>query len=206
MELQIQIQNVILKGDLKITDNAVGLVIFAYGSGNGCFNSRNIFMAEELNMRGLTTLLFDLLTEEEKENKFNIELLTERLIGVTKWCMEKEETKRLRMGYLGESIGSAAALSAAAYWGTKIGAVVSRGGRPDLAMEELDLIEAPILLIVGGNDKEDIDFNRKAYVKIGGVKKMEIVPGTTHLFEEPGAMEKVASLAGEWFSKHLIKD
>ena len=206
MELQIQIQNVTLLGDLNIPDKAVSLVIFAQGGGSSRFSPRNRFVAEELNKRGLATLLFDLLTEEEgekKEIRFNIELLMERLIGVTKWCMEQEETKELKMGYFGAGTGSAAALSAAAYWGTKIGAVVSWGGRPDLAMDELDLIEAPTLLIVGGNDKEIIDQNRKAYVKIGCIKKMETVVGATHLFEEPGALEKVVNLAGEWFGKHM---
>ena len=206
MELQIQIQNITLKGDLEIPDRADSLIIFANGDGNSILSRQNVFVAEELNKRGLATLVLDLLTEEEgkkKKIRLDVELLTERLIGVTKWCVEQEETKELKMGYFGVSIGSAAALSAAAYWGTKIEAVVSRGGRPDLAMEELDLIEAPTLLIVGGNDKEVIDMNRKAYVKIGCIKKMETVAGATNYFEELGELEKVTNLACDWFSKHM---
>jgi dienelactone hydrolase len=206
MEVEILIQNADLKGSLEIPEKAYGLVIFAHGSGSSRVSPRNSFVASELNKSGLATLLFDLLTEEEDkvpENRFNIDLLTERLIGVTKWCMEREETNGLKIGYFGASTGSAAALSAAAYWGTKIGAVVSRGGRPDLAMEVLDLIEAPTLLIVGGEDKKVIDYNRKAYIKIGCVKKMEIVAGATHLFEEEGALEKVAELARNWFERFL---
>ena len=206
MEVEILIQNIMLKGSLNVPVEPKGLIIFAHGSGSSRFSPRNIFVADELNKEGYTTLLFDLLTEEEDKwpvNKFEIELLTERLIGVTKWCTENEKTKNLKIGYFGASTGSAAALSAAAYWGTKIFSVVSRGGRADLAMEELDLIEAPVLLIVGGNDKEVIDLNRKAYVKIGCVKKMEIVAGATHLFEEEGALEKVAELAINWFNRFL---
>ena len=206
MKVQLQIQNVSLVGDLEIPSGAFGLVIFAHGSGSSSQSPRNIFVAGELNKAGFATLLFDLLSEKEdkiRKNRFDIELLTERLIGVTKWALESEKTKTLKIGYFGASTGSAAALSAAAYWGTKISAVVSRGGRPDLAMEELDLIEAPVLLIVGGEDKETIDLNRKAYIKIGCVKKTEIVVGATHLFEEPGALEKVARVASQWFLRHM---
>jgi len=206
MDVQIQIQNVQLNGNLEVPEKAEGVIIFAHGSGSGRFSPRNMFVAQEMKERGFATLLFDLLTgEEEKiyQTRFDIDLLTERLIGVTKWCMEKSEVVGARIGYFGASTGSAAALSAAAYWGTKIGAVVSRGGRPDLALEELDLVEAPTLLIVGGDDKEVIDLNRKAYMKLGCVKKMEIVPGAGHLFEEEGALEKVAELAGLWFERHL---
>ncbi len=203
MEIEIPIQVLSLKGYLEIPGGARGLIIFSHGSGG--LSLRNSFVAEELNKAGFATILFDLLTEGESkipEKRFDIDLLTERLIGVTKWCMEQEKTKNLKIGYFGTGTGSAAALSAAAYWGTKIRAVVSRGGRPELAMEELDLIEAPTLLIVGGDDKTMIDYNRRAYAKIGCVKKMEIVAGATHLFEEEGALEKVDKLAGEWFLKH----
>lgn len=206
MEIEIPIQVLSVKGNLEIPEGAPGIIIFSHGSGNGRLSPKNVFLAGKLNKIGFATLLFDFLTEQEDkkpEKRFDVELLTERLIGVTKWCMEHEKTKNLKMGYFGASTGSAAALSAAAYWGTKIRAVVSRGGRPDLAMEELDLIEAPTLLIVGGEDKTLIDYNRKAYSKIGCVKKMEIVAGATHLFEEEGALEKVSKLAGEWFQKHI---
>jgi putative phosphoribosyl transferase len=206
MEVEILIQSARLLGDLNIPDEAKGLIIFAYGSGKGRLNPRNTFLASKLNATGLATLVFDLLMDEEKNEvseKTDINNLTERLIGVTKWCTEKTETKGLKIGYMGAGVGSAVALSAAAYWGTKIVAVVSRGGRPDLAMEELDLIEAPTLLIVGGKDNKGIVFNRKAYIKIGCVKKMEIVLGATHLFEEPGMMEKVAELASAWFLRFI---
>ncbi|KKT67961.1 MAG: hypothetical protein UW64_C0033G0006 [Microgenomates group bacterium GW2011_GWC1_44_37] len=152
------------------------------------------------------TLLLDLLTPKEDAvtgNRFDIELLTERLIAVTKWCMENEKTRKLRIGYYGASTGSAAALSAAAYWGTKIKAVVSRGGRPDLAVDVLDLIESPTLLIVGGEDKQVVDYNRFAYQKLGCIKKMEIIAGATHLFEEKGALERVAEISSMWFVKYL---
>lgn len=206
MEVAILIQNVELKGILEVPGKANSLIIFAHGSGSGRLSERNMLVAGELQKLGIATLLFDLLTKKEDEvyeNRFNIEILTERLIAVTKWCLESEKTKGLSIGYYGASTGAAAALSAAAYWGTKIKAIVCRGGRPDLAMEVLDLIESPTLLIVGGEDKQVIDFNRQAYQKIGAVKKIEIITGATHLFEEPGAMEKVTELTGLWFVKYL---
>lgn len=206
MEVEILVQSMYLKGDLEIPPGSTTLVIFAHGSGSSRKSPRNVFVAEVLNKKGFGTLLFDLLTEREDEvyeNRFDIGLLTERLIGVTRWCFDNEKTSGLRTGYFGASTGSAAALSAAAYWGTKIGAVVSRGGRPDLAIEELDLVEAPTLLIVGGEDEDVIGLNKKAYSKIGCVKKMEIVARATHLFEEEGALLKVAELATSWFGKYL---
>lgn len=209
MNVEMLIQNVLIRGDLVMPSASSGLVIFAHGSGSGRLSLRNRFVAKELNKFGLGTLLFDLLTVAEDkifENRFDIELLTERLIGVTKWCMENEELRKYVIGYFGASTGSAAALSAAAYWGTKIGAVVSRGGRPDLVMDELDLIEAPVLLIVGGEDKEVIDLNRKAYVRMGCTKKLEIIPGATHLFEEEGTLSAVARLAGAWFGRYLLEN
>jgi len=209
MEVEILIQNVLLKGDLVIPEGAMSLIVFAHENSSSWQGKGNEYIASELGKSGFATLLFDLLTKEEyqiRKNRFNVELLTERLIGVTKWCMENQNTEMLKIGYLGANMGSTAALSAAAYWGTKIRAVVSRGGRPDLAMEELDLIEAPVLLIVGGEDKEGIDQNRKAYIKIGCTKKMEVVVGATHIFEEEGALEKVAILTKEWFIKHMIQD
>lgn len=199
MDVVILIQNLELKGILDIPEGADRLVIFAHGNGDGRLSERNRFVAEGLQKLGMATLQLDLLTEEEEkihENIFNIETLTERLIAVTKWCMENEKTKLFRLGYFGSGTGGAAALSAAAYWGTKIKAVVTHGGRSDLAMEVLDLIESPTQLIVGGEDKRVIDFNRQAFQKIGAVKKMEVVP-------EPGTMDKVVELSGKWFVKYL---
>jgi putative phosphoribosyl transferase len=198
MEIEIPVQVVFLKANLDIPDKASGLVIFSYGSGSSRLILGNVEVAESLKKDGFGILLFDLLTEEEDKiprKKFDIQLLTERLIGVTKWCMEQENTKGLRVGYFGVGTGAAAALSASAFWGTKIGAVVSRNGRPDLAMEELDLIEAPTLLIVDGQDKEAIEFNRKAFSKIGCAKKMELVEETS---------EEVMFLSSGWFRKFLI--
>lgn len=209
MEVEIKIQSVSLKGNINIPSEARGLIVFAHGSEKSREVKRNIFLVDEFNKEGYATLLLDLLTENEDSwpiNSFEIELLTERLIGVTKWCVENEKTKKLKMGYFCTSTGSAAALSAAAYWGTKIFAVVSYEGRPDLAMEELDLIEAPVMLIVDGSNKEIIDLNRKAYVKIGCVKKMEIVVNTPSLFTEKSAIEKVAELARKWFDKFLLDE
>lgn len=209
MEIEILIQNVLLKGELNVPLEAKGIIIFSYCDGNSTLNSTNQFVVEKFNMAGYATLLLDLLIEEEEKwpvNKFEIGYMTERLIGVTKWCVENEKTRGLKIGYFGLNTGSAVALSAAAYWGTKIVAVVSLGGRPDLAMEELDLIEAPVLLIVEEEDKEIIDYNRKAYVKIGCVKKMEIVLKATHSFEVEGTQEKMAELAKNWFNRFLLDE
>ena len=205
-EVKIKIGGETLDGSLAVPDGAVGLVIFAHGSGSGRMSPRNTYIVEELNNAGLATLLFDLMTEEEDrvyENRFDIELLTDRLVGATKWCMDNAMTADLKIGYFGSSTGAAAALSASAYYGTKIKAVVSRGGRPDLTGDELDLIESPTLLIVGGEDKEIIVLNRQAYSHMGCEKKMEIIPGATHLFEEEGALERVADLAINWFIGHF---
>lgn len=205
-EVTLKIGGVDLTGDLSMVEGAIGLVIFAHGSGSSRKSPRNRFVAEQLNNIKISTLLFDLLTEEEdklSDNRFDIELLTDRLVGVTKWCMENERTRDLPLAYFGSSTGAAAALSAAAYWGLKIKSVVSRGGRPDLAGEVLDLVESPTLLIVGGADRQTIDLNRQAYIHIGCEKKTEVIPNATHLFEEPGALEKVAELAGKWLVKHF---
>ncbi len=195
MEVGITVQNLELKGILEIPKGADSIVIFAHIGGEQ--SERNMLVAEELQKIGLSTLLFDLLIKNEDvaENQFNIELITERLIAVTKWSVENEKTKRLKIGYFGSGTGAAAALSSAAYWGTKVKAVVSREGRPDLAMDVLDLIESPTLLIVGGEDREIIDFNRQAYQKMGCIKKTEVVPG--------GVLQRVAELAGLWFMKYM---
>lgn len=196
----------ILEGNLVIPKGAKGLVIFAHGSGSSRLSPRNNFVAAELQKRRIAALLFDLLSEQEDqrlENRFDIPLLAERLAAATDWAMRQPESGTLKIGYFGASTGSAAALITAAKMGAGIRAVVSRGGRPDLAMAALPFVKAPTLLIVGGNDHEVIGMNEAAYAKLSCEKKMEIVPGATHLFEEPGALEEVARLAADWFSKCL---
>ncbi|MDD5339759.1 MAG: dienelactone hydrolase family protein [Candidatus ainarchaeum sp.] len=196
----------ILEGNLVIPKGAKGLVIFAHGSGSSRLSPRNMFVAGELQKRKMATLLFDLLTEQEDqryENRFNIELLAGRLIAATEWAMRRPESGKLKVGYFGASTGSAAALIAAAKMGAGIRAVVSRGGRPDLAMQALPFVDAPVLLIVGGNDHEVIGMNETAFARLKCEKKLKIVPGATHLFEEPGALEAVAQLAADWFSRCL---
>ncbi len=205
-EMAIMVDGVRLSGILTVPKEAKGLVLFAHGSGSGRLSPRNNYVARVLNEAGLATLLMDLLTEEEdaiNENRFDIDLLTERLKEVTKWGTSQGGTKGLHFGYFGGSTGTAAALRAAAAL-PGIKAVVSRGGRPDLVSdEELMKVTAPTLLIVGGNDAEVITMNESAYKKLGGVHKMEIISGATHLFEEPGKLEKVAQMAVDWFGKYL---
>jgi pimeloyl-ACP methyl ester carboxylesterase len=209
----IDVESAVLPGDLVRPSSAGSLVIFAHGSGSSRLSTRNRFVAEQLQKGGIATLLFDLLTEEEDEtyeNRFDIPLLTDRLVSVTQWVMEEARARKfgtlgLPIGYFGASTGAAAALGAAASLGAGIGAVVSRGGRPDLAMESLAEVRAPTLLIVGGRDDVVIELNRKAYDLMKAEKELSIVPGATHLFEEPGALEEVARLAGEWFIKYLPK-
>jgi putative phosphoribosyl transferase len=212
-EVQIQAETAILSGNLTIPDGAAGLVLFAHGSGSSRHSRRNQFVARTLNNAGLATLLFDLLTQEEeaidmrsREHRFNISLLAERLVHATKWAKQQEETRDLRIGYFGSSTGGAAALVAAAEMPRDIGAVVSRGGRPDLAGDALAKVQAPTLLIVGGNDDIVIELNEMARDQMHCEVKLEIVPGATHLFEEPGALEKVAKLASEWFVNHIGAD
>src|SRR3989475_404168 len=208
-EVQIQAGHAVLSGNLTIPDNAVGLVLFAHGSGSSRHSPRNQFVARTLNNAGLATLLFDLLTPEEDaidartaELRFNIELLEERLVHATKWAKQQEQTRNLRIGYFGSSTGGAAALVAAAELPQDAGAVVSRGGRPDLAGEALPKVQAPTLLIVGGRDDIVIELNEQARDHMRCEVKLEIVPGATHLFEEPGALERVAELARDWFLLH----
>ncbi|MBW2992258.1 dienelactone hydrolase family protein [Candidatus Woesearchaeota archaeon] len=207
-EVDIKIDKVILKGNLEIPKGAKGIIVFAHGSGSSRFSTRNQFVAKELNKAGFATLLMDLLTEEEEvideqtaELRFNIPMLAERVVGATKWLKQNKETKELEIGYFGASTGAAAALIAAAEFEVK--AVVSRGGRPDLAMEYLAKVKAPTLLIVGGWDEQVIGMNEEALKKLKAEKKLEIVPEATHLFEEPGKLEEVAKLAAEWFKKYL---
>jgi pimeloyl-ACP methyl ester carboxylesterase len=197
-----------LDGVLGVPRPAGGIVVFAHGSGSGRFSPRNNYVAAALRGVGLATLLFDLLTEEEadRRNVFHIELLAERLALATAWVEQQEGTKRLPIGYFGASTGAAAALNAAAALGTSIGAVVSRGGRPDLAMSALPRVQSPTLLIVGGLDDVVIELNRRAYEQLKARKHLAVVPGATHLFEEPGALEEVARLATRWFTQHLSRN
>jgi dienelactone hydrolase len=212
-EVHIPAGHAMLSGSLTISNNLIALVLFAHGSGSSRHSPRNQFVARTLNRAGLGTFLFDLLTPEEealdiytREHRFNISLLAERLVHATKWAMQQEETRDLRIGYFGSSTGGAAALVAAAELPQEVGAVVSRGGRPDLAGDALSKVQAPTLLIVGGNDDVVIELNEMARDQMRCEVKLEIIPGATHLFEEPGGLEKVAKLASDWFSLHLARE
>jgi dienelactone hydrolase len=195
-----------LEGALVIPNDARGIVLFAHGSGSSRHSPRNNFVAEVLQGARLGTLLLDLLTRQEDaiyENRFDIDLLTWRLERATQWLMEQPQSSSLGIGYFGASTGAAAALQAVATFGQSIGAVVSRGGRPDLAMTALGNVRSPTLLIVGGLDDVVIELNRQAYEKLQVEKHFAIVPGATHLFEEPGTLQEVARLAADWFKRHL---
>jgi len=195
-----------LEGELATPAEASGLVIFAHGSGSSRLSPRNTAVAEALNRQGLATLLFDLLTEEEAEdrrNVFDIPLLAERLAAAVAWAEAEPPIERLPVGLFGASTGAAAALVAAARLGGRVKAVVSRGGRPDLAGEALDEVRAATLLIAGGEDYGVIELNEQAFRRLQGPKALEIVPGASHLFPEPGALETVMALAADWFGRHL---
>ena len=195
-----------LPGLLDVPDGARGLVIFAHGSGSSRLSPRNKQVAEYLNARGLATLLFDLLTPEESDdrrNVFDIELLGRRLVCATEWVGGREDLSSLGVGYFGASTGAAAALVAGAELGSRVKAVVSRGGRPDLAIPVLDRVTAATLLIVGGADHPVIGMNEEAKRYLRCENDLVIVPDVTHLFEEPGAIEKVSELAADWFERHL---
>ena len=209
-EVQIQAGVAVLSGNLTIPENAVTLVLFAHGSGSSRNSPRNQFVARTINDAGLGTLLFDLLTPGEEEidtytgeHRFNIGLLAERLVYATRWAKQQEGIRDLHVGYFGSSTGGGAALVAAAELPSEVGAVVSRGGRPDLAGDALPKVEAPTLLIVGGNDDIVIELNQMARDQMRCEVKLEIVPGATHLFEEAGALERVANLASDWFVSRL---
>ena len=209
-EVRVPADAVTLEGNLGIPDDARGIVLFAHGSGSGRHSPRNRYVAEALHEAGLATLLIDLLTPEEEEVdlrtrrlRFDIGLLAERLAGATEWLAQEPDTQNLRIGYFGASTGAGAALVAAVERPEKVGAVVSRGGRPDLAGDALSHVRAPTLLIVGGSDEPVIGMNREAMGKMRAEKELEIVPGASHLFEEPGALEEVARLAAGWFGLHL---
>jgi dienelactone hydrolase len=202
--------DVTLEGDLGLPLRPKGIVLFAHGSGSGRRSPRNQYVARVLQMGGLATLLFDLLTPEEEEIdlrsghlRFNIGLLANRVVGATDWLAGNPDTGQLKPGYFGASTGAAAALVAAAKRPEIVGAIVSRGGRPDLAGSALSRVTAPTLLIVGGNDPQVLELNRTALAALPVEKQLVIVPGATHLFEESGALEQVASLAREWFERHL---
>lgn len=206
-EVKIVIDSLNLKGDLMISKKNQGMVIFAHGSGSSRLSPRNVYVAKELQKAGLSTLLFDLLTEKEDEiyeNRFNIPLLAERLIKATSWLKNQKEAKNCQLGYFGASTGAAAALIAAAKLGDQIKAVVSRGGRPDLASNYLDKVSAPTLLIVGGDDTEVIKLNEHALAQLKTIKELKIIPGATHLFEEKGTLKQAAQSAINWFIRYLI--
>jgi putative phosphoribosyl transferase len=202
----VRISPVGLDGVLGLPRPAGGIVLFAHGSGSGRFSPRNNYVAAALRSAGLATLLFDLLTEGEaadRRNVFDIELLAERLAQATAWVGQHENTKGLPIGYFGASTGAAAALVAAARLQEDVGAVVSRGGRPDMADPVLGEVRAPTLLIVGGHDIGVLELNEEAFAQLRCEKSLEIVPGATHLFEEPGALDQVIDLAGQWFTRYL---
>jgi putative phosphoribosyl transferase len=208
--LKLEVGGVFLDGDLTVPDGSRGLVVFAHGSGSSLFSPRNRFVASALNSALLGTFLFDLLTKQEEaadevtgELRFNIDFLTRRLIAATDWIQAQPDTKKMALGYFGASTGAAAALVAAAARPEAIKAVVSRGGRPDMAATSLPGVRAPTLLIVGGRDTTVIALNEEALARINAVKKLVIIPGATHLFEEPGALPEVARLAAGWFVQNL---
>jgi putative phosphoribosyl transferase len=208
--VEIPARGALLLGDLTVPPGASGIVIFAHGSGSSRHSPRNQFVAQALARNGFATLLLDLLTLEEEEEdretgrlRFDIGLLAERLVGATDWVAEMPATRKLPIGYFGASTGAAAALIAAAERPLEVRAIVARGGRPDLAGPALYHVRAPTRFIVGGNDPVVLDLNREALDKLGAHKRLDIVPGATHLFEEPGALEQVAEHAIEWFAAHL---
>lgn len=204
--VRIEIEAVTLEGVLGLPEQAKGVVIFAHGSGSSRLSPRNTYVARLLQGAGIGTLLFDLLTSEEDriyEQRFDIGLLARRLAGATQWLAARPELKGMALGYFGASTGAAAALQGAAQLGSAISAVVSRGGRPDLAMPYLDKVLAPTLLIVGELDEQVLQLNRQALTHLAAEKALAVVPGATHLFEEPGALEQVANLAQRWFIRHM---
>lgn len=209
-EVRVPAEKEHLMGTLTIPEDAVGLVLFSHGSGSSRFSPRNQYVAEVFNDNHMATLLIDLLTPKEdkidritRELRFDIPLLAARLEHITKWLTKEEKTKRFKIAYIGSSTGAASALIAAASRGAEIASVVSRGGRPDLAYEALPKVVSPTLFIVGGEDTVVIDLNKQAFALLDCKKKMEIVPGATHLFEEPGTLEEAARLASIWLRFHF---
>lgn len=211
-QVQIPVGDLSLEGILEIPDQARGLVVFVHGSGSSRHSKRNQAVARYLQRDGLATLLFDLLTSEEeridmvtRHLRFDINMLASRVIVVTDWLVQQPQCQKMPIGYFGASTGAAAALIAAAARPDVVAAVVSRGGRPDLAASVLPDVKAPTLLIVGGEDTPVIGMNEHALGRLKTEKRLEIIPGATHLFEEPGALEEVARLASEWFRRHLVR-
>jgi putative phosphoribosyl transferase len=195
-----------IRGTLRVSRGATAVVVFAHGSGSGRFSPRNQYVAQVLQEADLATLLLDLLEEDEANDRskvFDIELLADRLQAAADWLKGHPETANLRLGYFGASTGAGAALLAAGREPESVGGVVSRGGRPDLARDALPYVTAPTLLIVGGNDEIVLELNREAFDRLTGICQLEIVPGATHLFSEPGALEEVSRLAREWFHRYL---
>lgn len=206
MEIEINCQKVTLRGDLTVPDKASGTVIFVHGSGSSRHSPRNRSVARYLNDAGFATLLFDLLTENEeidRDNVFDIELLAQRLIEVTKWISSHEKLSKFPIGYFGASTGAAAALVAVTVLGNEVSAIVSRGGRVDLAGDYLEKVVTPTLMLIGDEDREVLALNYQAQKRLGGINEIEVVPGATHLFEEPGALEVVARSASRWFLRYF---
>ena len=210
--VQVPAGDATLEGELVVPEQATGVVLFAHGSGSSRHSSRNTFVAGALQVGGLATLLIDLLTREDEaidqhtaHLRFDIQLLADRLLAATHWLGEEPSTRSLEVGYFGASTGAGAALVAAAAEPECVGAVVSRGGRPDLAGNALLLVRAPTLLIVGGRDLQVLELNYAAMARMQAETRLEIVPGASHLFEEPGALEVVAQLARDWFLGHLAR-
>jgi putative phosphoribosyl transferase len=208
--ISIPVNGIQLEGELELSPQAIGIVIFAHGSGSSRHSPRNQHVASVLQDAGIGTLLFDLLTPEEElaeartgRLRFHVPLLADRLAVATRWVLDRETTRDLSTGFFGASTGAAAALAAAAELGDAVSAVVSRGGRPDLADASLDEVEAATLLIVGGNDLPVISVNEDAFCRLHCEKALRIVPGASHLFPEPGALEQVARMASDWFAHHL---
>lgn len=211
--LAIPADNIELTGDLVLPIEASGIVLFVHGSGSSRHSSRNQYVARMLQSSKIGTLLFDLLTEDEevvdlrtRHLRFDIGMLAKRLVLVTQWVQQQPQTSHLKIGYFGASTGGGAALVAAAELGNQVSAVVSRGGRPDLAGEALPQVTSPTLLLVGGWDGPVIEMNRDAYEQLQCEKAMEIIPAASHLFEEPGKLEEVARLSARWFSRHMPAD
>ena len=204
-EVNIPVGKVILTGEVSIPVKAKAIIVFSHGSGSSRFSKRNQMVAAYLHEKNFGTLLFDLLTEEEDKkyyNRFDIDLLTKRLAGATEWLERFPAAKDCRIGYFGASTGAASALKAAAIL-SQVSAVVSRGGRPDLVMDDLHNVDAPTLLIVGSLDYDVMQLNKEAYIQLECEKKFEVIEGASHLFEEPGMMEKVCEKAASWFEKYL---
>src|SRR5256712_11019373 len=206
-QVQVTADNIKLEGNLIIPENPAGVVLFAHGSGSSRHSPRNQFVAQVLHETGFATLLIDLLAMQEEEQdrytgrfRFDIDLLSRRVVGATDWLTANPTTANLSIGYFGASTGAAAALVAAAERPVAVGAVVSRGGRPDLASSSLPAVQAPTLLLVGSKDTQVIELNRRAFSLLRCEKQLEIIAGASHLFEEPGTLEKVAQLASQWFT------